>query len=160
MASMVSLLFGKGFSVVRTESLEQTAQFITVMCKKLDKEKAYMGEPTSSVVQDQPQDAKLHKMDKITPDIIHLLMLSQIPYVNYATAEAVLSEYKTIPRLTAALEENLDCLSKVRFLSNQKKISSKSVGSIQRFLKVGDFSQRGPYGHGNAEETNEVDEKR
>ena len=39
-ACMVSLLYGKGFSVVRTESVDQTAEFLQALCSKLEKEKA------------------------------------------------------------------------------------------------------------------------
>ena len=147
MATMVSLLFGKGFSVVRTESVEPTAQFVEVMCKKLDKEDAYRTEKQVEPV----YEAKVHKMDKITPDNIQSLMLSQIPYVSMATAEAVLSQFETVPRLTAALQKDPDCLADVKFLGNKRRISSKSVESIQKFLKV--FSPTAPYG--GASETRE-----
>ena len=141
MATMVSLLFGKGFSVVRTESVEQTAQFVTVMCKKLDKENAYLSE---SPPQEPVHEAKQRKMDKITPDNIQSLMLAQIPYVSMATADAVLSQYQTVPMLTAALQKDPACLDDVKFVGNKRKISSKSVESIKTFLKV--FSPTAPYG--------------
>ena len=38
MESMVSLLYGKGFSVVRTESVQETVEFLEVMFEKLQKE--------------------------------------------------------------------------------------------------------------------------
>jgi len=129
MSSMVSLLFGKGFSVVRTESLEQTAQFVQVMLKKLTKENGYTGGAKVETM-----SVKETKMDKITPDNVQSRMLSQIPYVNTTTADAVLQEYGTVAALTAALQEDPDCLSTVK--SKRRKISSKSVESIKTFLKI------------------------
>jgi hypothetical protein len=74
-------------------------------------------------------------MDSITPDNIDALMLSQIPYVNMLTAEAVLHEHRTIARLTGALHENPDCLNKTMSLGEKpRKISSKSIESIKTFL--------------------------
>jgi len=132
LASMVSLMFGKGFSVVRTESIEQTAQFVQVMLKKLTKENGYEGGGKVEV-----QSAKEARMDKITPDNIQTLMLAQIPYVNTSTAEAILQEHQNIASLTAALQSNPDCLSSIKFIDGKRrKISSKSVESIKTFLKV------------------------
>jgi ERCC4-type nuclease len=129
MGAMVSLWYGKGFSVMRTESLEQTAQFLRVMLAKFIKEGGYAQPKVEA------HDAKRAKMDSITPDNIDALMLSQIPYVNMLTAEAVLHEHRTIARLTGALHENPDCLNKTMSLGEKpRKISSKSIESIKTFL--------------------------
>ena len=128
MGAMVSLWYGKGFSVMRTESLEQTAQFLRVMLAKFIKEGGYLNKV-------EAHDAKRAKMDSITPDNIDALMLSQIPYVNVLTAEAVLHHHPTIARLTAALYENPDCLNSTMSLGEKpRKISSKSIESIKTFL--------------------------
>jgi ERCC4-type nuclease len=132
MASMVSLWYGKGFSVMRTESLEQTAQFVQVMVQKLEKENGYQG-----VAKENASDVKQAKMDKITPSNIQALMLAQIPYVNITTAEAVLEHHVSVADLTAALKIDPECLSSVKFLKEKgKKISSKSIESIKTFLKI------------------------
>ena len=133
MASMVSLWMGKGFSVMRTESLEQTAQFVQVMLKKLEKEKGYdVVAPKANT-----SDVKQAKMDKITDSNIQSMMLAQIPYVNMATANAVLEEHHTVGALTVALQADPQCLANVKFLGEKrKKISSKSVESIKSFLKI------------------------
>jgi ERCC4-type nuclease len=132
MASMVSLWYGKGFSVMRTESLEQTAQFVQVMLKKLEKEKGYQFE-----AKENTSDVKRTKMDKITPDNIQALMLAQIPYVNTVTAEAMLQDHHTVAGLTTALRADPACLDKVKFLGEKgRKISSKSVESLKTFLKI------------------------
>jgi len=134
MASMVSLLFGKGFSVVRTESLEQTAQFINVLLTKLEKEKGY----ALNVRKEDASERKMEKKDRLNPANINAFMLSQIPYVNMQTAKAILSVYPSVSDLTTALKTNANCLDEVRFIKDDKarKISSKSIDSIKYFLNV------------------------
>lgn len=132
MASMVSLWFGKGFSVMRTESLEQTAQFLQVMLTKFEKEDGYKQEVKAGT-----SDVKQAKMDKITPDNVQAMMLAQIPYVSMLAAEAVLDRYGNVGALTFALQTNPDCLSGIKFLGEKpRKISSKSIESIKTFLKI------------------------
>jgi ERCC4-type nuclease len=133
MASMVSLWLGKGFSVMRTESLEQTAQYLQVMLKKLEKENGY----ELPAAKANTSDVKQTKMDKITTDNIQRIMLAQIPYVNLATADAILQIHSTVAALTAALQEDASCLDSVKFLGEKgKKISRKSIESIKSFLKI------------------------
>jgi ERCC4-type nuclease len=117
---------------MRTESLEQTAQFVQVMLKKLEKEKGY-----EFAVKENTSAVKRAKMDKITTENIHSMMLAQIPYVNTATAEAVLEQFRTVDALTSALREDPNCLKAVKFAGEKsKKISSKSIESIKTFLKI------------------------
>ena len=126
MASMVSLWFGKGFSVTRTESLEQTAQFLQVMLKKFEKEGGYKQEV-------KPQK----RMDKITPDNVQAMMLAQIPYVSMLAAEAIIERHRNVGALTVALQANPDCLSGIKFLGEKpRKISTKSIESLKTFLKI------------------------
>ena len=129
LASLVSLNYGKGFSVVRTESLEQTAEFIQVLFDKLEKEGGY-------VVQDAnlPTAAKKEKRDNITPDTIDRLMLSQIPFVSAQTSEAILAKFNTIEQLLQALRADPACLDAITFETSKRKISSKSVANIKTFL--------------------------
>ena len=131
LASLVSLNYGKGFSVVRTESLEQTAEFIQVFFDKLSKEDGYT---KGKSVEDCVVSTKKEKRDHITPGNINQLMLSQIPFVSTQTAEAVLEQYKTVAALTTALREDPTCLDRITFLNSTRKISSKSVNQLREFL--------------------------
>jgi ERCC4-type nuclease len=117
---------------MRTESLEQTAQFVQVMLNKLTKENGYKVGVKTEVC-----NVKEARMDKITPDNVQSMMLAQIPYVNTSTADAILQEHHTVAKLTSALQENPECLSAVKFIDGKRrKISSKSIESIKTFLKI------------------------
>jgi len=131
MAALVSLNFGKGFSVVRTESLEQTAEFVQVLLDKLTKEKGYQpteGGGAAEVV------TKKERRDKITPENIDGLMLCQIPFVSAQTATAVIAKFKTIHGVVEALREDPASLDTLTFEGSGRKVSSKSVESIKTYL--------------------------
>jgi ERCC4-type nuclease len=129
LASMVSMMYGKGFNVVRTESIEETAEFLEVMFEKLKKENGYALKETTEVV-------KKERKDKITPETIDALMLAQIPYVSIVTAEAVLGVHKTVADLVTALKQDGACLDKLKYGTPPRKISSKSVENIKLHLKI------------------------
>jgi ERCC4-type nuclease len=124
---MVSLLYGKGFSVVRTESADQTADFLKALCAKLEKEKGYQ-----HPVKEGASSIKKERKDSITPANIHELMLSQIPFVSTAIAGAVLAQHKTVQALVGALEKDRACLDATSL--NGKKLSSRAIDNIKLFL--------------------------
>lgn len=126
-ACMVSLLYGKGFSVVRTESVDQTAEFLQALCSKLEKEKGYQ-----HPVKEGASAIKKERKDSITPANINTLMLSQIPYVSSAIAGAVLAQHKTVQGLTEALQKDRTCIDATS--SNGKKVSSRALENIKLFL--------------------------
>jgi ERCC4-type nuclease len=131
LASMVSLLYGKGFSVVRTDSPEETVEFLEVMHEKLQKEDGY-----AHAAKENASSVKKERKDKITPETIDALMLAQVPYVSTVTAEAVLAVHKTVFGLVDALQKDAACLDALKYGVPPRKISSKSVQSIKTFLKI------------------------
>ena len=126
LATMTSLLYGKGFSVVRTESLEDTVEFIESMCKKLDKEKGY-AQPKEGAC-----EIKKQKRDRITPETIDAFMISQIPSVSSATAKALLAAYPTVFELITALKADPECLATLKV--GQRSISKSTVATIKTYL--------------------------
>ena len=124
---MVSLLYGKGFSVVRTESVDQTADFLQALCSKLEKEKGYQ-----HPVKEGASAIKKERKDSITPANINTIMLSQIPYVSSAIAGAVLAQHKTVQALSEALQKDRACIDSTSL--NGKKVSSRALENIKLFL--------------------------
>lgn len=130
LASMISLSYGKGFSVVRTESVEQTAEYLQVLLEKLNKEDGYVGPAAACAAAPSKQ-----KRDNVTPANIHALMLSQVPFVSTQTAEAVLAQHGgTVQQLAAALQADPACLNGTVFPTSKRKISAKSIASIVQYL--------------------------
>jgi ERCC4-type nuclease len=114
-SAMVSLLYYKGFSVVRTMNLGETAEFILHFADKVAKESADGATPAytraNANAHTQPQHhtecdtqdtaaqaysevaAKKEKRDYITRENIGEIMLAQVPGVSPKVATAILAKY-------------------------------------------------------------------
>lgn len=97
-SAMVSLLYYKGFSVVRTMNIDETADFILHFADKVAKE-GIAGSTTAATT--TPVTAagysevasKKEKRDYITRENIGEIMLAQVPGVSPKVATAILSKY-------------------------------------------------------------------
>ena len=89
-SAMVSLMYYKGFSVIRTMNVAETADFILHFADKVAK-----GGPLSvaDTAAYSEVSAKKEKRDYITRENIGEIMLSQVPGVSAKTASAILSKY-------------------------------------------------------------------
>jgi ERCC4-type nuclease len=116
-SAMVSLLYYKGFSVIRTMNLGETADFILHFADKVAKESADGATPAytrananahtqpehhienAATTQDTATErysevgAKKEKRDYITRENIGEIMLSQVPGVSPKVAAAILAKY-------------------------------------------------------------------
>jgi hypothetical protein len=100
---MVSLMYYKGFSVVRTMNVGETAEFILHFADKVTKESeegatpAYdgvsVGDDTTTAQAYSEVAAKKEKRDYITRENIGQIMLSQVPGVSPKIAAAILAKY-------------------------------------------------------------------
>lgn len=94
--AMVSLLYYKGFSVVRTMNIGETADFILHFADKVAKEglAESTAAPVSASVAGYSEVAvKKEKRDYITRENIGEIMLAQVPGVSPKVAAAILSKY-------------------------------------------------------------------
>jgi ERCC4-type nuclease len=104
-SAMVSLLYYKGFSVIRTMNLGETADFIIHFADKVAKESAEGTIPAHTTGGDVPETvetaaqaysevaAKKEKRDYITRENIGEIMLAQVPGVSAKVAAAILAKY-------------------------------------------------------------------
>jgi ERCC4-type nuclease len=104
-SAMVSLLYYKGFSVIRTMNLGETAEFILHFADKVEKESADGATPAHTTGGDVPEPvetaaqaysevaAKKEKRDYITRENIGEIMLAQVPGVSPKVAAAILAKY-------------------------------------------------------------------
>lgn len=121
--STIASLWMKGFSVLQTETIEETADYLRLLEEKINKE----GKDCDYV-----STLKIKKKDKLTPENIDIMMLSQIPGVSTVTAKALLETYGTMYALTTQLKENPLLLD--TFMCGKKKISKKIVETLKLFL--------------------------
>jgi ERCC4-type nuclease len=163
-SAMFSINYFKGFSVMRSNSLDETATIACNMVYKLvsglktGKQCFYSNKLTNdTVIDNEVKDVnkvkeikeatekdycsviKKIKKENITPDNIGEIMLCQIPGVSSASALAILSQFKTLPNLIQSLKENETCLNNVCTTDSNgksRKISKTAIATIVKFLKV------------------------
>ena len=160
-SSMFSLLYYKGFSVLRTNGICETADTIVFFADKYDKtrineknRKPYYElttrgvETIQSVVEELNESEESEKYcgvvkghkeknEYITPENINIIMLSCIPGINSKTATQIMSEYKTVQNLLYQLEMDPTCLNTFMIkteLGNMRKINKNCVDNIKKFL--------------------------
>lgn len=146
LSSICTLLYYKGFSVIRTSTLQETCDIILSFANKIQKEMGtripYYNASAASESADANGTAyvdvlkvKKVKSKNITPENIGEIMLCSIPSVSTKTASIIMNEYKTIKNLISSLETNERCLDN---LCSQKgrHISCSCIENIKRFLLI------------------------
>jgi ERCC4-type nuclease len=153
-SAIFSLNYYKGFSVIRTLSLEETAIFICNTSRKLIKEgekpahyqKNKVTQPDDkldSVVahddteKDYVNVIKKIKKDNITPENIGEIMLCQIPGISSVTALAIMEKYNTLTNLITCVQADENCLKDISYTTakNQsRKINKTCIANIIKYL--------------------------
>ena len=168
-SAMFSINYFKGFSVMRSNTIDETATMVcnmvykvvsglkagkkgyysnfltTVKDESINEEKdETKGEKDelkeeSNKEKDYCTVVKKVKKDNITTDNIGEIMLCQIPSISSTTALAILSQFKTLPNLIKAIQEDETCLNAICTTDangKSRKISKTAIASIIKFLKV------------------------
>ena len=152
-SAIFSLNYFKGFSVIRTLSLDETAIFICNTARKLIKEVdkvAYYTNTSSNLVpavdggdaevtedKDYVNVVKKVKKENITPENIGEIMLCQIPGISSVTAIAIMEKYKSLQNLIACVQADENCLKDVSYLtskSQSRKINKTCIANIIKYL--------------------------
>lgn len=155
-SSLISILYFKGFSVMRTYNLQESAFFICNSFLKISHDKKNK-QPFYYLIQqhdfndtksaeDQQNDmshknyisvVKKTKKENITKDNIDEIMLSQIPGISSTTAICIISKYKSITNLINALSNDEKCLKDVCYKTSKgadRKINKDTGKIIKSFL--------------------------
>jgi ERCC4-type nuclease len=151
-SAIFSLNYYKGFSVIRTFTIEETAIFICNSFIKLSKErnnkKAFytahiINEPneTNEIKEESDKDyigvVKKVKKDNITADNIDEIMLCQIPGISAASAIAIMQKFKTLTNLLKELEQDDSCLKDIATINakgQSRKINKTCSVNIVKYL--------------------------
>lgn len=158
-SAMFSINYYKGFSLMRSNNVDETAAIICNMGQKIGKDKK-TGKKTcfysnSKQVLDQVVDVteveveatskdyckvvKKVKKDNITAENIGEIMLCQIPGISSASALAILEQFKTLPNLIKCINEDKTCLSNVTTKDangKSRKISKTVVSTILLYFST------------------------
>jgi len=165
-SAMFSINYFKGFSIMRSNTIDETAMICCNMTYKLvgglkagklgyysnkkneplpnslleNKETVEnLEKDKNSEEKDYCSVVKKVKKDNITPDNISEIMLCQIPGVSSTTALAIFKEFKTLSNLITSLKENESCLNNTTTTDangKSRKISKTAIANIIKFLLV------------------------
>jgi len=137
-SAIFGLNFFKGFSVLNTPNINETAEFIIQMAEKLQKtSKVGFYIDTSHNVTKYSDVIKKTKKGNITTENIGEIMLSQIPKVSSATAQIIMGKYKKISTLIGAIKENTKCMDNLKLKTKkgkERKINKSAIQNIIQFL--------------------------
>jgi len=163
-SAMFSINYFKGFSIMRSNNLEETAMFVCTMAYKLvsglksGKTAYYSNNNAQQKINDTLYDdlnnntnnnkkestekdycsvIKKVKKDNITAENIGEIMLCQIPGVSSSTALAILGQFKTLPNLIKSIQENNNCLNNICTTDSNgknRKISKTAIATIVKYL--------------------------
>lgn len=142
-SAITSLNLYKGFSVLRTCSLQETAETVMYLASKIEKNtkkdipfKFHLqnnsNETENSEIKNYSNFVKKSKKENITPENIGEIFLCQIPSISSQTAISIMNEYKTINNLIKNLYSNPDCLNNI--LCGKRKIGKNCIENIKLYL--------------------------
>ena len=162
-SSMLSLNFYKGFSVINTISIDETAFFIcnsiikiikntkdnklpfysnsntTTILNKTDPndESETPETPASSTTTDKDyvKAIKTIKKNNINTNNISEIMLCQIPGVSPNVALIIMKEFNNIYNLINCLKQNIHCLDNIKISNSKQQLRKLNKTSIENIKK-------------------------
>jgi len=158
LSSMVSINYFKGFSLFRTITLTETAEWLLQLTTKLHKESSstsYYGKPITvqslteqdvtapeQLIENTEKDSyssamKRVKKENINPENIGEIMLSQIPGVSNASAIEIMKKYSTIQNLIQKLSTDDKALNNISISDKSgklRKINKTCISNIYKYL--------------------------
>jgi ERCC4-type nuclease len=158
-SAMVSLNYYKGFSVMRSLSVEESALIICncalkiskseqqgktpfyknaeTVCLKIDDKETEPTEPVETIAKNYCTVVKKVKKENVTPDNIGEIILCQIPGISSVTAIAIMSQFKTVPNLISVLKNDPTCMQNISYTTSAgqtRKINKTCIASIALYL--------------------------
>lgn len=139
--AIFSLNYYKGFSVIKTIDINETAEYILRMCDKLNRENKkvsyYDGGEKVNNSKKYCEVIKKVKKENITPENIGEIILSQIPGVSGHTSKIIIDKYGSLYNLLCDLDVNPKCLDMLTYTTQKgqtRRISKTSVRNIVQYL--------------------------
>ena len=160
-SAMFSINYYKGFSLMRSTSMDETAFIVCNMAYKIGKDtnKVPYFSDISTIntitsnpdlesgqlepVQQQSQSKdycsviKKVKKDNITEENIGEIMLCQIPGISSVTALTIMEKYKYLPNLVKCIQDDPECLNGISTTDSNgksRKISKTTIATIVKYL--------------------------
>ena len=148
-SAMLGIQYNKGFSLFRTHSLKETAEYLVRISDKLQRSKdvpfysSNLVEETNtntntSMNTKYSEVIKQNKKENITPKNIGEIMLMQIPGVSSTSAITIMKEFGSFMNVIDAVKEHdIECLKKLTYetkTGKKRHISSTCCKNIVKYL--------------------------
>lgn len=146
-SALTSLSYFKGFSVLRTNSTQDTAELILHMVDKIQRDikkgkmrhmstrQVNISDASSQQQQAYSSVVKTVKKENITKDNIAVIMLSQIPGISHTIATVIMNHAdNSLTKLIHILETNPNELKELKVGEKPRKINKSCVESLKNFL--------------------------
>lgn len=142
-SSMLTLQLYKGFSIMKTTSMIETAEWIIYSANKLSsmvKKGHELWSPESAIIEQVPSNycsvVKKTKKDNVTPENIGEIILCQIPGISSVSAITIMKEFKTISNLIDKVKEDPFCLNGImcETKGKQRKLGKNVIQNIVAYL--------------------------
>jgi ERCC4-type nuclease len=140
--TMFCLNYYKGFSVMKTQNINETAEYILRLSDKMQREKK-----KSSYYTDISFNKKYNnkycdvvskvKKENIKPENIGEIILSQIPGVSSITSKVIMEHFGSLYNLLISLKKDPKILNNISFHfdnNTTRRISSTSIRNIIQYL--------------------------
>jgi ERCC4-type nuclease len=146
MSAIFSINYYKGFSVMRTHNIQETADYIWNTFKKIKKENrpgfyelsTTEPSPIEPVEKDYVSVVKKCKKENITENNIDEIMLCQIPGISTQSSIAIIKHLGSIRGLLQRYEEEGDTIFSeikvVQTTGKEAKLNKTIIQNIKRFL--------------------------
>ena len=145
-SSMVSLNSYKGFSVMRSFDVNESANIIVqAICKIIkNKQKTSFyykndleGDNQNDKVTEYIDVIKQSKKSNINKENINEIMLAQLPSVSVNVSKVIMGKFKTIKNLILELDNDSTVIDNLKMVDNkgkERKINKTAIENIKIFL--------------------------
>lgn len=141
-SSMVTLNYYKGFSVMRSMNIQETADMVVRIFDKIVRENKngfYLNNSSNNDKSetDKTEYVDVIKSDKksnVTPENIHIIMLCQIPHISSTTAKSILKYYDYVTLVTSIDIIDLNIIKITSSDGKERKLSSKIIENLKKYL--------------------------
>ena len=130
-SSIFSLSFLKEFSIIKSNGLLESGEFLIRFFEKIENLKI-----SNNETKDYTSVIKSSKKSNITKDNINEVMLMQIPGISSTVSNQLMNEYQSIFNLVNKLREDENCLNnfKIKTKNSERKISKTIISNVKEFL--------------------------
>lgn len=128
LSSFVSITCSKGFSLYRSDSMVESAEWIVAYAEKLGRLKT--SQANYAAVSSRAKKAH------ITSDNILPIMLSQVPGVSPGIAEAIVARYPTLQLLLTAPKDDIYGIMIPTKTGKERRISKPACDNLCQYLAL------------------------